>query len=159
VLSYLPSGGDGELVVPRDLDQRFVPVSLAQATQAEGDDAARAHRHALGRVGATLAGISGSARVVLASEQEFDLADAVGLALARQARPDVALTVRDMQGLQPRWRRLCQNLGIRRTAAPTADTQTVSLTVVRNALSDVQMFAVARSLNAISDVLPRSFLQ
>ena len=151
--SFLPAGGSGGLLIPMAVasNHKGLPLTAKYELDATGDQ--RTHRCLLAAM-----------RVKYAAQQKeamFRLSDlnkhaAVILVLARQALPSAQLQVVLEEKPTPQWRRLLQNLNvtISKGQADTAIDLMDAQTLVPLAYTD-QLF---RSLNTISDVIPRTLV-
>ena len=172
VLSYLPSGGAGGLGVPvADRNDAASGVSCHAALALEGSLGDQARRCLVAAM-ADLIGrgerqaAPGSAELKVVSEaSQLGLADAVTLALLREARPGLGMELVCAAPMEPPMRRLCQNLEIRiRSAVQDTDatgsgarrqgTLRITLLEARRVISSPLVQPLAEAFCTASDVIP-----
>ena len=149
--SFLPAGGSGGLLIPMAVasNHKGLPLSATYELDATGDQ--RTHRCLLAAM-----------RIKYAAQQKeamFRLSElskhaAVILVLARQALPSAQLQVVLEEKPTPQWRRLLQNLNI--TLTKDKPGTAIDLMDAQNLVPLAYTDQLFRSLNTISDVIPRT---
>ncbi len=150
VASFIPSGGYGELLIPVNANESAKGLALSEIVVAEGDDGERGHRVL---IAALRQKFRANDRHLTLAIDNLDLRSAVELTLIRQALPSTQLDVVIQAPLPPKWRRLLQNINVRHTA--NGATTAVALP---NLVPEAYVPGIARSINSVSDVLPRLML-
>ena len=146
IVSYIPSGGSAELLIPCELDESIKGLPIDEVSSLEGAPGEKAHRVLI----AALRAMYGDNPAQLMFKLDsLDLRTAVELTLIRQALPQTQLQVLTLQPLPPQWRRLLQNINIRHVVK-TNDSIINMPQLVPSPLAQ----SIAGSINQLSDVLP-----
>ena len=150
VASLIPSGGYGELLIPVNANESAKGLALSEIAVAEGDDGERGHRVL---IAALRQKFRANDRHLTLAIDNLDLRSAVELTLIRQAIPNSQVDIMVPLPLPPKWRRLLQNINVRHT------TKVASLAApLPDLVPAAYVTGIARSINSISDVLPRLML-
>lgn len=154
VASYVPSGGDATLAIPRVLRLSTVGVALNAALNTEGSADERAHRCLVAALSSRLP--VDQAEISMRGER-YVAVDALAMALVKQARPDALLSLiveGGARALTPAWRRFTENAGI----AVTESGDGLPLSSFAEMVPAHLVGRLALVVNSISEVLPKSVL-
>lgn len=153
--SYVPTGGPAALALPVAPSEDLVGVDLATALALEGTADEALHRTMLAAVDAQLPGDGATVRLLA---EALDARTALALALLRQARPEAPITLVVPGGkhaLPPAWRRFTENAAL---IVAEGSQAAFSSTLLGSTLAPKNVAALARQVNSISEILPKSIL-